>query len=177
MEDQLILVNLKDEAIGKANKLEAHQQCRLHRAFSVFLYHDGKMLIQKRAKEKYHSGGLWANTCCSHPRVGEELIESVKRRLLEEANILCPVHEITSFIYKEHFPETGLSEYELDHIFVGHYNGSFQCNPEEASEMKYVDLEELSQDLVQNPLNYSAWFITAFPIVYNYIKGNDGGSV
>ena len=171
MEDQLILVNLLDEPIGQEGKLSAHENSHLHRAFSVFLYKDGRMLIQQRALHKYHSGGLWANSCCSHPRVGETLQEAVKRRLLEETGITCPVRELGSFIYREHFPDTGLTEYEFDHVFIGEYGGPFVRNPEEAMDMQYVDIEQIARELVDRPQKYSAWFLTAFPMVYQHIRG------
>lgn len=168
MEDRLILVDIDDNPIGEAGKLEAHVKSLLHRAFSVFLYKDGKMLIQKRADDKYHSGGLIANTCCSHPRVGEELQDAVKRRLMEEAGVECPVKHLTSFIYRERFED--MCEYEYDHIFIGEYDGQFKCNVQEAQEMYYEDVEYIAKDIVENPQKYAAWFITAFPIVYKYIK-------
>ena len=168
MEDQIILVDINDNEIGSAGKLEAHEKCLLHRAFSVYLHHENKLLIQRRAEGKYHSAGLWANTCCSHPRVGENLMEAVERRLKEEAGIICPVQELTSFIYREKF-ET-MAEYELDHVFLGEYNGEFCCNKEEASEMKYVDIDEIAEDLVKHPQKYAAWFIISFPMVYHYLK-------
>ncbi len=124
-EDCLILVNYRDEQIGQGYKLEVHKKGLLHRAFSVFLYDGNKLLIQKRASNKYHSAGLWANTCCSHPRVGEKLEMAVQRRLLEEVGVSCDVKHLNSFVYREVFDE--LSEYELDHIFVGEYKGGFVC--------------------------------------------------
>ena len=167
-EDRLILVNFKDEEIGSAFKMEAHEKSFLHRAFSVFLYYDNMLLIQKRAAGKYHSAGLWANTCCSHPRVGEQLQEAVHRRLMEEVGVDCEVKELTSFVYRENFGQ--LAEYELDHVFVGEYKGEFFCNKEEAEEMKYVDMDWLADDMVKHPQHYAAWFLTAFPMVYCYLK-------
>lgn len=167
-EERLILVNYMDELIGEAGKLEAHQKGLLHRAFSVFLYHDNQLLIQKRAAGKYHSAGLWANTCCSHPRVGEALAEAAHRRLVEEAGIDCPIEELGSFVYREQFES--LAEYELDHIFIGSYNGAFKCNREEAEEMRYVDMDVLAEDMRQHPDKYAAWFLTAFPMVYRHLK-------
>ena len=167
-EEKLVLVNFLDEPIGEATKMETHRKGFLHRAFSVFLYDKNRLLIQKRAVGKYHSAGLWANTCCSHPRVGESLEEAVERRLLEEAGIQCPVEHLTSFVYREVFGE--LSEYELDHVFIGAYAGEFCCNLEEAEEMKYIDMDELAKDMVLFPQKYAAWFLTAFPMVYSYLK-------
>ncbi len=167
-EDCLILVNCMDEPIGREYKMEAHKKGLLHRAFSVFLYDGDRLLIQKRAAGKYHSAGLWANTCCSHPRVGESLDEAVKRRLAEETGIQCEVIHLTSFVYREDYGE--LSEYEFDHVFIGEYAGAFTCNEEEAEEMKYVNMGELAEDMTANPKKYAAWFLTAFPMVYRYIK-------
>lgn len=170
MEDKLILVNLKDEEIGEACKMEAHEKSLLHRAFSVFLYNDNKLLIQKRAAGKYHSGGLWANTCCSHPRVGEELKDAVSRRLKEEVGVCCEVKHLQSFVYRADYGQ--LSEYEIDHIFIGEYKGDFSYNHEEIEEMQWADMDELARDMETNPTKYAAWFITAFPIVYNHLQNN-----
>lgn len=169
MENEVVLVDLYDQAIGKLPKLEAHKQGKLHRAFSVFIYDCDKLLIQRRAAGKYHSAGLWANSCCSHPRPGEELLEAAQRRLNEEAGIACPLHEISSFVYRAVF-DNGLSEYELDHIFAGEYGGAFARNPEEADDMRFVDMSWLSKDMLERPENYAAWFITAYPIFLQAIK-------
>lgn len=171
-EDCLILVNYLDEEIGRGYKMDVHRKGLLHRAFSVFLYDGNRLLIQKRAAGKYHSAGLWANTCCSHPRVGETLEEAIQRRLLEETGISCPVQPLTSFVYREVFD--GLSEYELDHVYIGEYAGGFVCNKEEAEEMKYVDMEELAQHMLLYPQQYAAWFLSAFPMVYRHLKEKAG---
>ena len=171
MEDRLILVDLLDTPVGEADKLEAHRKSLLHRAFSVFLYRGDEMLIQKRAAGKYHSAGLWANTCCSHPRVGEGLEDAVSRRLWEETRIryeMENLHHLTSFVYRENFGE--LAEYELDHVFVGQYDGPCTPAPEEIEEMKWVKLDTLAEELRCDPQRFSAWFITAFPMVYRYIR-------
>ncbi len=164
MEDQLVLVDLFDRECGTAGKLEVHQKGWLHRAFSVFLVNGKHMLIQKRAEHKYHSGGLWANTCCSHPRVDETLDSAVSRRLKEETGISCPVKEVFSFVYRAVF-ENHLIEYELDHVYVGNYKGDFQTNPEEASEMKWISFEQLAEELITNPEIFAPWFIIAAPQV------------
>ena len=164
MEDQLILVDLFDQECGTAGKLEVHQKGWLHRAFSVFLVNGKHMLIQKRAEHKYHSGGLWANTCCSHPRVDETLDSAVSRRLKEETGISCPVKEVFSFVYRAVF-ENHLIEYELDHVYVGNYKGDFQTNPEEASEMKWISFEQLAEELITKPEIFAPWFIIAAPQV------------
>ena len=115
--DQIILVDLSDNEIGSANKMDAHFQCLLHRAFSIFIVNHGKMLVQKRNKNKYHSGGLITNACCSHPRKGELLEEAIHRRLLEEMGMDCPLEEISSFVYRNVF-ENGISEYEFECMMV-----------------------------------------------------------
>lgn len=164
MADNIILVDYSDREIGYEEKQKAHARPLLHRAFSVFLYHDGKFLLQKRAHSKYHSGGLWANTCCSHPRRGEGLLEAVNRRLMEEIGAACPVKEIGSFIYSYKFNDR-LYEYEYDHIFAGDYQGEVIPNRREIEEMAWVGTEELLAGLVERPLDYAPWLLTAVPIV------------
>lgn len=167
-EDRLILVDLADEPVGEAGKMEAHRKGLLHRAFSVFLCDGDRLLVQKRAAGKYHSAGLWANTCCSHPRVGESLEDAVRRRLRQETGIGCPVSHLTSFVYRAVFPETGLTEYELDHVFVGRYAGPFSPDPAEIEAMKYMPMHWIAEDLRRCPQRYAPWFITAFPMVYRH---------
>jgi isopentenyl-diphosphate delta-isomerase len=168
MEDQLILVNLYDQAVGSAGKQEVHREGWLHRAFSVFLVHESQMLIQKRAEHKYHSGGLWANTCCSHPRVGESLDAAVQRRLEEETGISCLVTPYFSFVYRAVFSNQ-ITEYEFDHVFVGDFNGSFQANIEEASELKWISFEQLLEELRIYPEKFAPWFIIAAPQVIKMV--------
>lgn len=162
--DRIILVDLFDRQIGLEEKMKAHEKPTLHRAFSIFLYHDDKFLLQRRALHKYHSGGLWANTCCSHPREGEELLEAAGRRLEEEAGISCPVREIGSFIYSYRFSDT-LYEYEYDHILIGDYEGEVYPNPEEIDKVAWISREQLAHDLVSRPREFAPWFLTAFPMV------------
>lgn len=165
MEDRLILVDYDDHETGSMGKLEVHKKHLLHRAFSVFIFSSGhdRVIIQKRADDKYHSGGKWANTCCSHPRTGETLTEAVRRRLAEEAGIECPVTEAGSFIYYAPFAD-GLAEYEYDHVFVGEYDGPFTPDPAEAQEMKSVEVEWLKRDIEARPEQYAPWFFTALRI-------------
>ena len=169
MPEELILVDIFDNPVGSASKEEAHRKGLLHRAFSVFLVCGDKMLIQQRAMHKYHSGGLWSNSCCSHPRVGEELHAAVQRRLQEELGLQTPCRQVAEFVYHHKFNEN-LFEYEYDHVFVGQYNGKIELNPEEAMAMQWVSLDALAEDLCRNPQKYSVWFLTAAPMVLAELK-------
>lgn len=156
--EYVILVDENDQEIGKMEKLEAHEKALLHRAFSVFVFNEKKeLLLQQRALTKYHSAGLWTNTCCSHPRVGETIEQAAHRRLMEEMGFDCELSTKTSFIYKAAF-ENGLTEYEFDHILVGNYNGSININNQEVASYKWVSIAWLQNDMIQNPHNYTAWF-------------------
>lgn len=169
--DKLILVDLFDNEIGSGEKLETHVKNQLHRAFSVFIVHEGKMLIQRRALEKYHSGGLWANACCSHPRVGEELVDAVQKRLEEELGITqgnCQLEELFSFNYFSQYD--GLSEYEVDHVFLTDYHGEIQVDPDEIMELRWIDLDELQKEMEVEPQKFSTWFLIAAPRVLAYVK-------
>lgn len=168
MEDQLILVDTYDKQIGTMGKAEAHRLGKLHRAFSIFIIRDGKVLIQKRRQDKYHSGGLWANTCCSHPRNGESLEHAVHRRLLEEVGFDCPLEELFHFTYRSKYAED-LYEYEIDHVFLGTYHGEVALNPEEVEEIWWIGYEELAKELVENPDQFSSWFQIAAPGVLEYL--------
>lgn len=171
MDKDIILVNTEDEPVGYGSKEEVHRKGLLHRAFSVFLYHGDKLLIQQRAEGKYHSAGLWANTCCSHPRQGETLEAAVKRRLLEEAGIVCETKEIFSFVYRHVFHEN-LYEHEFDHVFLGAFQGDCRMNPEEVQAFRWIGLEELEEELRERPENYASWFKIAAPEVIRYLKNN-----
>lgn len=156
--EKVILVNEKDEAIGEIEKLEAHQKGLLHRAFSVFIFNSkNELLLQRRALDKYHSPGLWTNTCCSHPRPGESILEAANRRLNEEMGIATKLEHKGSFIYKADF-DNGLTEHELDHIVIGFFSENPKINPEEVDSFKWLDLESVKTDLEQNPHNYTVWF-------------------
>ncbi|MBP1559087.1 MAG: isopentenyl-diphosphate Delta-isomerase [Oscillospiraceae bacterium] len=170
MQEKLICVDIFDREIGSAEKLEAHQKCLLHRAFSVFLVQDGKMLIQRRAAHKYHSGGKWANACCSHPRVGEDLPTATRRRLQEELNLEgIGLEELYGFVYCHRF-EDGLWEYEYDHVFVGQCDQTPDLNPEEADACRWVDYDELAQELLEHPDRFAVWFRICAPRVLAWLK-------
>jgi len=144
--------------IGLMPKLEAHQKGILHRAFSIFVFNDNnEMMLQQRALNKYHSPGLWTNTCCSHQRDGETSLEAGKRRLEEEMGFITPLKETDSFIYKAPF-DNGLTEHELDHILVGNYNGVPEINQAEVASWKWMTLEQIQKDMQINPDDYTAWF-------------------
>ena len=169
-EEQVILVNEKDEQIGLMPKMEAHEKALLHRAFSVFVFNDkNELMLQQRAAEKYHSPLLWANTCCSHQRDGEPNLAAGKRRLQEEMGFVCELEEKTSFIYKAPF-DNGLTEHELDHIMVGFYNNDPIINKDEVESFKWMSLEAVKNDMVKQPEIYTAWFKIIFDKYYEFIN-------
>lgn len=158
MTEQVILVDEHDREVGTMEKMEAHQKGLLHRAFSVVLFNNkGELLLQKRADGKYHSAGLWTNTCCSHPRPGEHMVEAVTRRLKEEMGIEAKPEFAYSFVYKTTL-EHGLIEHELDHVFVGMYNDGPHVNAGEVQDWKYVPLETLQKEIQEHPSHYTYWF-------------------
>jgi isopentenyl-diphosphate delta-isomerase len=171
-EEQVILVNEKDEPIGLMPKMEAHEKALLHRAFSVFVMNEkGETMLQQRAKDKYHSPLLWTNTCCSHQREGESNIEAGKRRLTEEMGFETDLKELFSFIYKAPF-DNGLTEYELDHVMIGFYEGVPQVNPEEVADWKWMKPDAIKKDMAESPENYTAWFKIIFERFYDHITKN-----
>lgn len=156
--EEVILVNEHDEPIGLMEKIQAHREGRLHRAFSVLIFNDdNEILIHRRADDKYHCGGLWTNACCSHPREHESTLDAALRRLQEEMGFYCPLFHVDEFIYKAHF-DNGLIEYEYDHIFIGAFNENPYPNPWEVADWKYVDLSWLKQNISEYPDSYTAWF-------------------
>jgi isopentenyl-diphosphate delta-isomerase len=172
-EEKVILVNEKDEQIGLMPKLEAHEKAILHRAFSVFIFNDkNELMLQQRALSKYHSPGLWTNTCCSHQRDGESNIEAGKRRLQEEMGFVADLKETTSFIYKAPF-DNGLTEHEFDHILVGYYNEEPYMNSEEVASWKWKKLEDVKVDISLHPEVYTAWFKIIFDKFYKHINLDD----
>jgi isopentenyl-diphosphate delta-isomerase len=157
-EEYVILVDENDNELGSMEKIEAHEKAVLHRAFSIFIFNNaGQMMLQRRALSKYHSPGLWTNTCCSHPRPGETLEQATQRRIVEEMGFQCEMREIFHFIYKSPF-DHGLTEHELDHVFMGLYNEDPVINPEEVEEWKWMDVDELLEDVSENPDDYTVWF-------------------
>lgn len=171
MENMIALVDMDDNITGYETKSEVHRKGLLHRAFSVFIVRGGEMLIQMRNPDKYHSGGLWSNTCCSHQREGEELLESVHRRMLEEMGFDCETEELFSFVYRTQF-RSDLIEYEYDHVFLGTYDGEVNVNPEEASEIRWVGFEALKKEMVEKPEKFSSWFIISAPRVMAAAAGS-----
>lgn len=154
----VILVNEQDEPIGISEKMEAHQNGLLHRAFSVLVFNDKKeILLQRRALHKYHSPGLWTNTCCSHPNPNEETASAAHRRLIEEMNIDCSINKLFDFVYTATF-DNGLTEYEFDHVYIGKYNDNPVINPLEVAEYKWVPWSKLLLDIEENKDCYTVWF-------------------
>ncbi len=156
--EHVILVDESDNAIGTMEKLEAHLKGRLHRAFSILLFNSkGEILLQKRATEKYHSGGLWTNTCCSHPLPDESMEEATRRKLIQEMGIDLEPEFAYKFMYKTNLADN-LIEYEYDHVFVGTFNDDPIINTDEVEDWKFIDLPSLREDMNRNPEGYTAWF-------------------
>lgn len=170
MVEYVILVDEQDNQIGLMPKMMAHEKALLHRAFSVFIFNGkNELMLQQRALHKYHSPGLWTNTCCSHQREGESNIEAGKRRLMEEMGFETELKETTSFIYKAPF-DNGLTEHELDHVLVGYYEGEPEINDEEVADWKWMSLEQVKDDISSNPDQYTAWFKIIFEKFYDHIN-------
>ena len=156
--EEVILVDLQDNPIGVGEKLQVHLEGQLHRALSVFLFNSkGEMLLQQRAFEKYHSGGLWTNACCSHPRPGEVVLDAAKRRLQEEMGIATELVRAFEFVYQAKL-DHGLTEYEFDHVFYGIFNGSPKLNPEEACDWRWANLTDLKGEIEKSPERFTYWF-------------------
>ncbi len=162
MQDEVILVDEHDREVGTAEKLDAHHTGRLHRAISVFVFDsEGRMLLQQRAHDKYHSGGLVTNTCCSHPRPGEDTEAAAHRRLEEEMGFDCPLERLFTFTYRADF-ENGLTEHELDHVFVGYYDGDPVPNPDEVASWEWKSVPDVAADIARRPEAYTFWFKHVF---------------
>jgi len=170
IEEQVILVDENDNQIGLMPKMEAHEKALLHRAFSVFVFNDNnELMLQQRALHKYHSPGLWTNTCCSHQRDGETNLEAGKRRLQEEMGFVTELEETTSFIYKAPF-DNGLTEHEYDHVMIGYYNDEPNINEAEVADWKWMNLEDVKVDIALHPKKYTAWFKIIFDKFYEFIN-------
>lgn len=156
--NDIALVDIHGNETGSMEKLAAHEQGVLHRAFSIFIFNDrDELLLQRRADSKYHSSGLWSNTCCSHPHPGEAVITAAHRRLQEEMGFDCDLNEIFTLTYKAGVGN-GLTEHEYDHVLVGRCNASPQVNMDEVQEWKWVSLPSLSEEIVRFPAHYTHWF-------------------
>lgn len=173
LREDVILVDEKDQQIGTMEKLEAHEKGVLHRAFSIFLFNKkGEMLLQKRAMEKYHTPGLWTNTCCSHPRTNETIDEALQRKLKQEMGITCEVQKAFQFLYKSEL-ESGLIEHELDHVYYGYFDESPNPNPEEVSDWKYSSITDIREEFKNHPEQYTPWFKIIFERMTKYAKSGN----
>ncbi|MBO5957797.1 MAG: isopentenyl-diphosphate Delta-isomerase [Bacteroidales bacterium] len=162
MQEYVVLVDANDNPIGLMEKMEAHVKAELHRAFSIFIFNTkGEMLLQQRAFSKYHTPGLWTNTCCSHPRHEETLEQATARRLQEEMGMKCELKEVFHFTYKADVTQ-GLMEHEIDHVFVGTTDVVPEINSEEVESYKYDTMENIRMDIEKNPQDYTPWFKIAF---------------
>lgn len=160
--EEVILVDDQDRPIGTMEKMEAHEKGLLHRAFSIFVFNsDDELLLHQRAFGKYHSGGLWTNTCCSHPRPGETVLEAGHRRLMEEMGMTCDLEERFSFVYRSEL-DKGLIEHELDHVIFGISDELPVLNPEEVAAYRYASLEEISEEMRDDPDLFTEWFKICF---------------
>ncbi len=168
--DRVILVNEKDEWQGTMEKMQAHKEGVLHRAFSVFVLNEkNEMLLQRRAMHKYHSPGLWSNTCCSHPMPGESTLAAAHRRLQEEMGFDCDL--VAAFEFRYSSPVgNGLIENEYDHIYIGAYNDEITINAEEASEYEYMPLHVVEEKIKQQPNNFTTWFKLVLPQFITHLQ-------
>jgi isopentenyl-diphosphate Delta-isomerase len=175
IEDEVILVNEADEELGAMEKMEAHRKALLHRAFSVFIFNSrGEMLLQQRAMGKYHSGGLWTNACCSHPRPGETVEEAAIRRTREELGIQPELKRVFAFTYRADF-DNGLTEHEYDHVLVGQFDGDLHPDPDEVIDYCYLQMNDIREDLETHPGKYTEWFKIAFRQVEEHLHITDYG--
>jgi isopentenyl-diphosphate delta-isomerase len=158
IEEYVILVDDTDQQTGTAEKLDAHRSGALHRAFSIVVWNsDGRMLLQQRALSKYHSAGLWTNTCCGHPRPDEDVAAAAARRLVEEMGLHCPLTPLGTIRYRAEF-SNGLIEHEIVHVYRGLHDGAVTPNPDEANAYAWRTLEEVREDVAAAPEDYSVWF-------------------
>ena len=169
-EEKVILVDENDRQIGLMEKIEAHEKALLHRAFSVFILNSkGDLMLQRRALTKYHSPGLWTNTCCSHQRENETTLAAAQRRLQEEMGFTTTLTECFSFIYKAEF-DNGLTEHEFDHVLTGIYNDTPVINEDEVAEWKWIDLKEVQNQIKNRPEDFTPWFKIIFEKFYEALS-------
>ena len=177
MNDYVILVDENNNQIGLEEKILAHKKNLLHRAFSIFIFNDSfEILLQKRAPNKYHSGNLWTNTCCSHPLENLSLVESAKKRLVEEMGIKANLNEVFSFIYQAKFGN-GLSEYEYDHVLFGISNNQPILNPDEAIDYKWIKISDLKAQIEKNPGNFTVWLQIMINNYFKYFEDYENNSL
>lgn len=170
--EKVILVDEYDNEIGIEEKIKTHQAGLLHRAFSVFIVNkNGDLLLQQRSLNKYHSAGLWTNTCCSHPRPNENVTNAAERRLQEEMGFTTKLKPIFQFIYNVAF-ENGLSEHEYDHVLLGEYNGEIRINEQEVADFKFVALDAIEDLIATTPEQFTTWFRIAFPRLKQWLQAN-----
>ncbi len=173
MVEKVILVDKYNKEVGQMEKMEAHEKGLLHRAFSVFVFNkQGELMIHQRAFEKYHSGGLWTNTCCSHPRVRESVLQAAHRRLQEEMGFDCELEEKFTFIYKKEL-DKGLTEHELDHVVIGISDVQPKLNADEVAAWKYIAIPDLVKDIEHNPDQYTEWFKICLPEVLSHLDSGE----
>lgn len=168
--NKVVLVDRMDNALGTMGKLEAHEVGALHRAFSIFIFNsEGELMIHQRALSKYHSPGLWTNTCCSHPRLDEDVLANAHQRLQEEMGFDCKLEKAFNFIYRSDVGQ-GLTEHEFDHVFVGYFDGEPAINKDEVEDWKFMDMRSLRDDIDHHPENYTEWFKIAFEKVEDFLE-------
>lgn len=156
--EQVILVNENDEVIGADEKMNTHREGKLHRAFSIFVFNvRGQLLLQQRSSVKYHSSGLWSNTCCGHPRPGESTASAALRRLEEEMGFVCDLREVFQFTYRVRLSEE-MSEHEYDHVLMGVFDGEPRPDKDEVDDWKWLDLDAVRHDMREHPERYTYWF-------------------
>lgn len=171
--EEVVLVDKDNNVQGFMEKMEAHQKGLLHRAFSVFVFNsNNELLLQQRAHIKYHSGGLWTNTCCSHPRKNESFLDAANRRLNEEMGMVCNLESVFSFIYKAHL-DKGLIEHELDWVFVGKSDTLPIPNPAEVASYRYISLTDLDKEIIEHPNNYTEWLKICIKELNQHIKDSN----
>lgn len=170
----VILVDGHDNPVGTMGKMEVHEKALLHRAFSIFIFNSkGEMLLQKRAAGKYHSAGLWTNTCCSHPKPGEDTATAASKRLQEEMGFNTPISKAFSFVYLAPF-DNGLTEHEFDHVFIGSFNGLIKPDPHEVSDYCYQSMESVKTNVQSHPDHFTEWFKIALPKVEAFLLERAG---